>query len=245
MTIYTLYVKIHTKTRLRYLGQTSKDPITYLGSGIDWRHHLSKHGNNIETIIIAQSPNKQIINDLGRHYSLVWNVTNGMDDFGYKIWANRIPETGGGSCNLDAAKKISEKLKGRKKPPRNKDHTEKIASALRGKSNLKTAAGLRKWYDSDPDRSNTIEKQSNSLKEWYRKNPESSSKKAFKIWDVRYRKQYNEYKKVIELIKLGHGVKTIKKETGMYLTQTSIENLRSGKHRIYELFPDLNNILFL
>lgn len=116
---------------------------------------------------------------------------------------------------------------------------------LEEKSNLKTAAGLRKWYDSDPDRSNTIEKQSNSLKEWYRKNPESSSKKAFKIWDVRYRKQYNEYKKVIELIKLGHGVKTIKKETGMYLTQTSIENLRSGKHRIYELFPDLNNILFL
>jgi hypothetical protein len=32
----------------------------------------------------------------GGYYSKLWNVVSGQDDYGNKIWANRIPETGGG-----------------------------------------------------------------------------------------------------------------------------------------------------
>jgi hypothetical protein len=36
----------------------------------------------------------------GSHYSKLWNVVSAMDDFGNKIWANRIPETGGGGGTM-------------------------------------------------------------------------------------------------------------------------------------------------
>ena len=237
MNIY-LYVKTHNKTGLKYLGKTTMpDPHAYTGSGADWKKHLKEHGEDYTTEIIRECQTNQELNKWGRYYSTLWNVVESPD------WANRIPETGGGSCGPEAAKKISEKLKGRKKPPRNPEHTEKLAAIRRGKSNPKTAAGLRKYFDSNPDRSEAIEKQSNSIKEWYKNNPEMSNQKALKSWDGRYRKQYNEYKKAIELVNQGRGVKTIRIETGMCLKQESVEKLRSGEHRIYELFPDLITIL--
>jgi hypothetical protein len=237
MNIY-LYVKTHNKTGLKYLGKTTmSDPHAYTGSGADWKKHLKEHGEDYTTEIICECRTNQDLNKWGRYYSELWNVVESTD------WANRIPETGGGSCGPEAAKKISEKLKGRKKPPRNPEHTEKLAATRRGKSNPKTSAGLKKYFDSNPDRSEAIEKQSKSVKEWYKNNPSLSHQKALKTWDGRYRKQYNEYKRAIELVSQGRGVKTIQKETGMSLKKESVEKLRSGEHRIYELFPDLTAIL--
>lgn len=237
MTIY-LYVKTHNKTGLKYLGKTTRsDPHAYRGSGVDWKSHLKEHGEDYTTEIICDCQTNQELNEWGRYYSELWNVAESPG------WANRIPETGGGSCGPDAAKKISEKLKGKKKPPRNSKHTEKIAATRRGKPNPKTAEGLRKYFDSNPDRSKCIEKQSKSIKEWYKNNPELSHRKALKAWDERYRKKYKEYKRAIELVRQGQGVKSIKKETGMYLKQESVEKLRSGEHRIYDLFPDLIEVL--
>lgn len=237
MYIY-LYIKTHLKTGLKYLGKTTnKDPHAYRGSGADWKIHLREHGYNYETTILRVCYSNQELNKWGRYYSNLWNVAES------KEWANRIPETGGGSCGPEAAKKISNKLKGKKKPPRTPEHTEKIAQQARGKSNPKTAEGLRKWYNSNPDRTEAIQKQSNSIKQWYVNNPDMSHQKALKTWDGRYQKQYNEYKIAIELVCRGHTVKKIKKETGMYLKRESVDKLRSGEHRIYELFPDLKEIL--
>lgn len=98
MTIYTLYLKIHQKTGLRYLGQTSKDPVKYHGSGTDWKSHIKQFGNNVVTKILIQTTDKNERNEWGRYYSKLWRITTAVDDFGYKIWANRIPETGGGGC---------------------------------------------------------------------------------------------------------------------------------------------------
>ena len=47
MPIYTLYVKTHNKTGLKYLGRTTQDPYKYKGSGTYWRSHLKKHGNRV------------------------------------------------------------------------------------------------------------------------------------------------------------------------------------------------------
>ena len=96
MTIYTLYVKIHRKTGLKYLGQTSQDPFKYPGSGTDWKIHLKEFGNDIHTEILLQTTDKSERNQWGRYYSAIWHVVTAADDFGNKIWANRIPETGGG-----------------------------------------------------------------------------------------------------------------------------------------------------
>jgi hypothetical protein len=239
MTIYYLYIKTHKITGLKYLGQTSKqDPHMYLGSGIDWKIHLKNHGKDHTTEIIRECLSKQELTKCGRYYSTLWNIVES------KEWANRIPETGGGTNHTPERKELFRKQQlGKKKPPRSDEHRKNLGDALRGISNPKTAEGLRTWYSTNPDRSDAIKKQANSLKKWYDANPELSTIKAIKTWDTRYKNQYVEYKRAIELISLGYGGKTILKKTGMNLTQKSIEKLRSGEHRIYMLFPDLNTIL--
>jgi hypothetical protein len=43
-----LYVKVHNKTGLKYLGKTIQDPYKYGGSGVHWSSHVKKHGNDKE-----------------------------------------------------------------------------------------------------------------------------------------------------------------------------------------------------
>ena len=99
MTIYYLYIKTHKNTGLKYLGQTSKNPYKYIGSGTDWKNHLKIHGHQHITEILLETSNKEERNWWGRYYSKLYNIVNAQDDFGNKIWANRIPETGGGGFN--------------------------------------------------------------------------------------------------------------------------------------------------
>lgn len=49
-----LYVKTHNQTGLKYFGKTTKNPLTYKGSGKYWVNHLSKHGNDVSTQVIAE-----------------------------------------------------------------------------------------------------------------------------------------------------------------------------------------------
>jgi hypothetical protein len=99
MTIYYLYIKTHKNTGLKYLGQTSKNPYTYKGSGIDWKQHLKIHGDDHDTEIILQTDNWKQLTDSGRYYSRYYNIVGAQDDFGNKIWANKISESGGGGGN--------------------------------------------------------------------------------------------------------------------------------------------------
>ncbi len=97
MTIYYLMIKTHNITGLKYLCQTKKkDPHKYLGSGKDWNNHLVRYGKNIHTDIVLETTDKHLLNDTGRYYSTLWRITSSMDDFGNRIWANAIAETGGG-----------------------------------------------------------------------------------------------------------------------------------------------------
>jgi hypothetical protein len=95
MIIY-LYLKTHNKTGLRYLGKTTKNPFKYKGSGKDWMTHIHTHGYDVTTEILKECSTNEELSQWGRYYSKLWNIVNSQDDFGNKIWANRIPETGGG-----------------------------------------------------------------------------------------------------------------------------------------------------
>jgi hypothetical protein len=99
MDIYSLYIKTHKITGLKYLGQTKNDPFKYTGSGVDWTIHLKQYGNDHITEVVFQTTDRSQIGIMGRYYSRLWNVVKGVDDFGNKIWANMIPETGGGSSS--------------------------------------------------------------------------------------------------------------------------------------------------
>jgi hypothetical protein len=127
MTIY-LYVKTHNKTGLKYLGKTTQDPYTYLGSGVDWKQHLKENGEYHTTQIIRICNSNKELNEWGRYYSILWNVVES------KEWANRIPETGGGWCDEQARKKISKALTGLKRPPPTPEHRKKLSQSSKGKS---------------------------------------------------------------------------------------------------------------
>lgn len=95
MTIY-LYIKTHKITGLKYLGQTKNNPYRYNGSGTDWKLHLEKYGDEHYTDILMECQSKEELSNWGRYYSKYYNILNAQDDYGNRIWANRIPETGGG-----------------------------------------------------------------------------------------------------------------------------------------------------
>jgi hypothetical protein len=90
---YTLYVKTHNLTGLKYLGQTSKtDPHKYTGSGKYWLKHLKKHGSNYSTEILCEFEFKNQVDNMGLYYSKLWNVVESNE------WANLKPESGDGAA---------------------------------------------------------------------------------------------------------------------------------------------------
>jgi hypothetical protein len=105
MTIY-LYKKTHKITGLQYLGKTiSSNPYLYPGSGAYWRHHLEKHGNNVETEILRECQTEDELKEWGQHYSKLWNVVESKD------WANLIEEAGsGGYWSNESKQKLSKSM---------------------------------------------------------------------------------------------------------------------------------------
>ena len=99
-----LYVKIHNKTGLKYLGKTQKDdPHQYCGSGKYWLKHLNKHGYDYTTEIIFQTEDSEQFKEIALYYSKLWNIVENNE------WANLMDETGTGgnnSKNIDYKKLV-------------------------------------------------------------------------------------------------------------------------------------------
>lgn len=95
--MFYLYVKTHNQTGLKYLGKTSKNPFTYKGSGIYWKKHLLKHGNDVTTEILVECENDYEIKKWGLYYSNLWDIVNVRNENGRKIWANQKSEIGDGT----------------------------------------------------------------------------------------------------------------------------------------------------
>lgn len=153
MTIY-LYVKTHNKTGLKYLGKTSKNPHTYLGSGIDWKAHLKEHGFDHFTEIIKECQDNQELNYWGRHYSDLWNVAKSNE------WANRIPETGGGANHTEDRKELFRQQQlGRKKSPRTNEHRNNLSKSLKGIPKPRSKEHQEAWSKSSKEKwKNDIER---------------------------------------------------------------------------------------
>lgn len=93
MTKHKLMIKRHKDTNLKYLCYTKKSGKAYdeyLGSGIEWRSHLSEHGNNIETILIFESDDYNEFKNFAIETSIKYDVVNSTE------WANLKIEEGDG-----------------------------------------------------------------------------------------------------------------------------------------------------
>ena len=108
--IYYLYVKTHSVTGLKYLGQTrSKDPHKYPGSGKYWTAHLKKHGKQYTTEILKECLTTVEVQAWGEYYSDLWKVVENTD------WANLKPEMGQGGWYLLGELNPQNRLEVRKK----------------------------------------------------------------------------------------------------------------------------------
>jgi len=89
--MFYLYLKTHNTSGLKYLGQTRRDPFEYKGSGKHWQRHIKKHGYDVSTIVLYETPFIEEIRELGVYYSDLWNIVESS------WFANLIPETGDGA----------------------------------------------------------------------------------------------------------------------------------------------------
>ncbi len=87
-----IYLYLKEIPGLKYLGVTSKkDPHSYRGSGKYWRNHLKSHKiktKDINTTILLETEDKQIISFWGIYYSKIWNIVESEE------FANLMPESG-------------------------------------------------------------------------------------------------------------------------------------------------------
>jgi hypothetical protein len=90
-TIY-LYIKIHNKTGLKYLGKTIKSDVhKYKGSGQYWKKHIKKNGYDVSTYVIYQTQDPEQFEKVATFYSSIFNIVES------KEWANFCMETGKGA----------------------------------------------------------------------------------------------------------------------------------------------------
>ena len=86
MTRISLYIKRHTDTGLKYLGVTTKDPYTQLGSGLYWTAHLEKHGNQMMTCVLGEFDDIEECSQVALQFSAEHDVVKSAE------WANLKPE---------------------------------------------------------------------------------------------------------------------------------------------------------
>lgn len=133
MQLIYLYVK-ESPLGLKYLGQTVQNPYRYKGSGKVWKNHIKFHKftyEDIKTTILLETYNREDIKLWGMYYSNLWDVVKD------KNWANLICETGEGGilgCNIEVIQKISNSLKGRKIPEKQRIKNTIAVRKARGKS---------------------------------------------------------------------------------------------------------------
>jgi hypothetical protein len=101
-----LMIKTHRTTGLKYLCKTIQNPLKYKGSGIDWTEHLEKYGEEHDTEILRVCESKAELKEYGLYYSTLFSVVTAMDNYGNKIWANKVPENGTGWMSSETAREI-------------------------------------------------------------------------------------------------------------------------------------------
>jgi len=112
-----LYLKTHNKTGLKYLGKTEQDPFVYEGSGVHWKRHLAKHGNDVTTEILFETDDMEEFKRVGLEYSEKWNIVESAE------FANLMVENGCGGDNShnftdETRRRLSEAAKLRPMPDR-------------------------------------------------------------------------------------------------------------------------------
>ena len=153
-----LYIKQHVVTKKLYFGKTTGSEKylleQYNGSGRYWQRHIAKHGKkHIVTLWYKIFTDENELISFAKSFSRAADIVKVKDVNGKKIWANERPENGLDGCPkgikkgqtgkpawnrglpLSEERKAahSNKMKGKKKPERTKEHCSNISAAKKGR----------------------------------------------------------------------------------------------------------------
>lgn len=139
MAIYIL-LKTHNVTGKKYLcrhvTKNEQTCYSYIGSGIYWKRHLKKHGNDVSTEIIAKCSSYEEAKIIGLHYSNKWNIVESEE------FANLVSESGQGGAEVAKQRKTfnrfgferpANRYPGQSNPAKKPGVGEKISAKLTGR----------------------------------------------------------------------------------------------------------------
>ena len=102
--------------------------------------------------------------------------------------------------------------------------------------NPKTAIGLRKYHDSNPDRSEAIAKTKAGIKEWYKtQTAEQRTAKAEKIWRERYTQEFDRYVCARDYVD-ANTIAEAHRQTGM--DRGVLKKIKLRTHPFFKYFPE-------
>jgi hypothetical protein len=128
MTIY-LYIKIHTKTGMKYFGKTTRNVYRYIGSGKYWKRHIKTHGiEHIKTLKVWEFQSIEECTSFALKFSRDNLIVKSSH------WANLIEENGKDGAPVGHAGCVGSK-NGHfgKQLNKGKKHTEDFKQLLREK----------------------------------------------------------------------------------------------------------------
>ena len=166
-----LYIKRHRVTGLKYFGKTIRDPVAYKGSGLYWKSHIKKYGNEVDTIWCQLFLDPESLEKYAIEFSTTNSIVESLE------WANLKIEDGKmggayGEVSTVTRKKISENSKRHK-------HSEESRKKIKAARALQDAPMLGKKHTADAKK-----KISESLK--------SRPKKEKKTTTKTYRSRFGE-----------------------------------------------------
>lgn len=129
MALYLL-IKEHVDTGLKYLCKHVASSVSeceeYKGSGVYWKKHLKKYGNNVKTICLFVTEDKEEFSKVAKNYSKKFNVSSSNK------WANLCDEEGQGGNTVIDKKVHGEKTKhGLHKPEVRKKHLKHLTEHIK------------------------------------------------------------------------------------------------------------------
>ena len=156
-----LYIKRHKHSGLKYFGKTIRDPKIYSGSGIYWKRHLKKHGNDIETVWCELFDNENDLIEFAELFSKEFDIVNSASN-SRKIWANMVPETGllgGQNAGMQSPLKGVPKeqpsyWKGKKRP----EHAKLMSGRTQTEEHIKNRSESLKKYKKTENHCDNISK---------------------------------------------------------------------------------------
>lgn len=122
-----LYIKHHKVTGKFYFGKTTKNPLTYKGSGLHWTRHCKEHGfEHVETLCVQEFSDLNECSRVALLFSEQQNIVKS------DRWLNLAPENG--VAGRVAGTKLSSETRKKMSKPRSEQACLNIKLGCQRKS---------------------------------------------------------------------------------------------------------------